>query len=179
MLPSLHPHPTIPLAGLVAVPAFILPLQPVPCLLTSGPSAQYSLIQQWNQGHGKLGLLSFPCPNTGRRPLGNKTATTMEKKKIYIYISRTSLKDSNGWNQSPTKPTGNKSKISPQGQARVHVPAGAQQPGSMSRPPCWSGLGTSVASIGARSSSSWGKSGSDRAVPLAGSSLEREAQVET
>lgn len=126
---------------------------------------------------GSWGCSAFPAPTKAVVLLETKQQQQW-KKIIYIYISRTSLKDPNGWNQSPTKPTGNKSKISPQGQARVHVPAGAQQPGSMSRPPCSSGLGTSVMSIGMRSSSSWGKSGSDRAVPLAGSSLERGGQVE-
>lgn len=126
---------------------------------------------------GSCGCSAFPAPKKAVVLLETKQQQ-QRKKIIYIYISRTSLKDPNGWNQSSTKPTGNKSKISPQGQARVHVPAGAQQPGSMSRPPCSSGLGTSVVSIGTRSSSSWGKSGSDRAVPLAGSSLERGGQVE-
>lgn len=128
----------------------------------------------WEAGAAQLSLPQHRPSSSWKQNSNNNG-----KKIIYIYISQTSLKDPNGWNQSPTKPTGNKSKIFPQGQARVHVLAGAQQPGSMSQPPCWSGLGTSVASIGARSSSSWGKSGSDRAVPLAGSSLEREAQVET
>lgn len=66
--------------------AFISPLQPVPCLPTPGPSAQYSIIQQQTHGHGKLGLLCLRCPYTGHHPLGNKTVTTTEKKNIYIYI---------------------------------------------------------------------------------------------
>lgn len=77
--PQSAPSPNHPL-GWAGGCAFISSPQPVPCLLTPGPSAQYSLIHQWSQGHGKLGLLSLPCPNKGRRPLGNKTATTTEKK---------------------------------------------------------------------------------------------------
>lgn len=154
----------------LAPPACPMPPHTRPqCTVLPNPSVEP---RPWEAGAAQPSLPQ-------QRPLSSwKQNSNNGKKIIYIYISRTSLKDPNGWNQSPTKPTGNKSKISPQGQARVHVPAGAQQPGSMSRPPCSSGLGTSVMSIGTRSSSSWGKSGLDRAVPLAGSSLERGGQVE-
>lgn len=110
------------------------------------PQPTTLLTWQWGQGLGEetgttmlrhilpqyLSPLSPPCHNAGCHPLGNKTATTTEKKqkKLYIYISpKTSLKDPNGWNQPSTKATGNKSKSPRQGQRQAHVPAGDQQPG--------------------------------------------------
>lgn len=155
----------------LALPACsMLPHTQPQCTVLPNPTVEP---RPWEAGAAQPSLPQHRSSSSWKQNSNNNG-----KKIIYIYISPTSLKDPNGWNQSPTKPTGNESKSSPQGQAPVHVPAGAQQPGSTSRPPCSSGLGTSAASIGTRSSSSWGESGWARAVPPAGSSLERGGQVE-